>query len=77
MKTLVKPPAKLTIAIARNKFTETKIELSHFKKKKYKFDFKIFLIAFSFLIFFLVPEAPQELSSICNENYSAQVCTIW
>ena len=77
MKTLVRPQTQNIIAIPNNSFAKNKIEFVHFTQKKIKFNLKIFIFPLSFLIFILVPDSPQELSSICNRYNSVQVCNTW
>ena len=77
MKTIVSPQAQHIIASPCESFAKNKIELVHFKQKKFKLNLKIFIFPLSFLIFILVPDSPQELSSICNRYNSLQVCNIW
>ena len=76
MKTLIRPQAKLTIAISRDHFYKQKINSNYRNVKSFQTQFVFIPVLLSVFVLLLVPESPHKISKICTRNYSEQICNI-
>ena len=78
MKTLIKPQAKLKIAIFDYATDQVEEKMLNSKiSSDFKFYQKLFLLFLTLCIFLIFPESPQDSDVLCKKYHSNEACVVW